>query len=261
MRPGVHTGRDWPPGPKALSGHSKWANIKRHKAVVDAQKGKVFSRLAREITVAARQGGGNPDANFRLATAIERARAENLPSGNIERAIARGAGGGDDTNYEELQYEGYGPGGVAVLLLVMTDNRNRTAAEIRHIFSRHGGALGETGSVGWMFQRRARVRVRAKDEEELLLTAADVGAEDVEAEEEGYFSVYGKPEDLRALREGLIAAGVDAVAAEYTMDPTVKAEVAGGDQEKVLSLLDALDEHDDVQEVYTSADFSEDENA
>ncbi|MDA8343969.1 MAG: YebC/PmpR family DNA-binding transcriptional regulator [Thermaerobacter sp.] len=240
-----------------MSGHSKWANIKRRKAVVDAQKGKIFSRLAREITVAARQGGGNPDANFRLATAVERARAENLPSGNIERAIARGVGGGDDTNYEELQYEGYGPGGVAILLQVMTDNRNRTAADIRHLFSKYGGSLGETGSVGWMFQRRARVRVRAHDEEELLLTAADVGAEDVEPEEEGFFSVYGKPEDLRALRQGLIAAGVDVVAAEFTMDPTVRADVGVADQDKVLSLLDALDEHDDVQEVYTSADFGE----
>ena len=241
-----------------MSGHSKWAKIKRRKAVVDAQKGKVFSRLAREITVAARQGGGNPDANFRLATAIERARAENLPTGNIERAIARGVGGGDDSNYEELQYEGYGPGGVAILLQVMTDNRNRTAAEIRHLFSKHGGSLGETGSVGWMFQRRAKVRVRAKDEEELLLTAADVGAEDVEPEDDSCFAVYGKAEELRALREGLIAAGIDVVAAEFTMEPTVRAEVGAADQEKVLSLLDALDEQDDVQEVYTSADFGED---
>jgi YebC/PmpR family DNA-binding regulatory protein len=224
---------------------------------VDAQKGKIFSRLAREITVAARQGGGNPDANFRLATAIERARAENLPSGNIERAIARGVGGGDDTNYEELQYEGYGPGGVAILLQIMTDNRNRTAAEIRHLFSKHGGSLGETGSVGWMFQRRAKVRVRAADEEELLLAAADLGADDVEPEDEGTFAVYAKPEELRPLREGLIAAGYDVIAAEFTMDPTVRAEVSEEDQDKVLSLLEALDEQDDVQEVYTSADFGD----
>ncbi len=241
-----------------MSGHSKWANIKRRKAVVDAQKGKIFSRLAREIMVAARQGGPNPDANFRLATAVERARAENLPTSNIERAIARGAGGGDDANYEELQYEGYGPGGVAILLSVMTDNRNRTAAEIRHVFAKHGGALGETGSVGWMFQRRARVRVRAKDEEELILAAADVGAEDVAQDEEDFYFVYGKPDDLRALREGLIAAGCEVVSADVTLDPTVRAEVAPEDQDRVLSLLDALDEHDDVQEVYTSADFGED---
>jgi len=245
------------PRAAALSGHSKWANIKRRKAVVDAQKGRIFSRLAREITVAARQGGGNPDANFRLATAIERARAENLPSGNIERAIARGAGGGDEANYEELQYEGYGPGGIAVMALVMTDNRNRTAAEIRHIFSKHGGALGETGCVAWMFKRRARVLVRAADEEELLLAAADLGADDVEAEEDGTFSVYGKPEDLQSLRQGLIEGGVQVVSAEFTYDPSMKSEVAEADQDKLLGLLDALDDHDDIQDVFTNAEFSE----
>jgi YebC/PmpR family DNA-binding regulatory protein len=240
-----------------VSGHSKWANIKRRKAVVDAQKGKVFSRLAREITVAARQGGPSPEANFRLATAIERARAENLPSTNIERAIARGAGGGDEADYEELQYEGYGPGGIAVLALVMTNNRNRTAAEVRHLFSKHGGALGETGCVAWMFKRRARVAVRAKDEEELLLTAADVGADDVEAEEDGDFSVYGRPEDLQNLRQGLIERGVDVVSAEFTYDPTMRTAVEGSEQEKLLSLLDALDDHDDIQDVYTNADFTD----
>lgn len=242
---------------EALSGHSKWANIKRHKAVVDAQKGRIFSRLAREITVAARQGGASPDANFRLATAVERARAENLPSGNIERAIARGAGGGDEANYEELQYEGYGPGGIAVMALVMTNNRNRTAAELRHIFSRHGGALGEAGCVAWMFKRRARVAVRAADEEELLLTSADVGADDVEAEEDGTFSVYGKPEELQSLRQSLIERGVQVVAAEFTYDPSMRAEVTGAEQEKLLGLLDALDEQDDVQDVFTNAEFSD----
>jgi len=241
----------------ALSGHSKWANIKRRKAVVDAQKGKIFSRLAREITVAARQGGPNPDANFRLATAIERARAENLPSGNIDRAIARGAGGGDEADYEELQYEGYGPGGIAVMALVMTNNRNRTAAELRHIFSKHGGALGETGCVAWMFKRRARVAVRAGDEEELLLTAADVGADDVEAEEDGTFSVYGKPEELQSLRQGLIVRGVEVVSAEFTYEPSMRTEVGGAEQEKILSLMDALDDHDDIQDVFTNAEFSE----
>ncbi len=240
-----------------MSGHSKWANIKRRKAVVDAQKGKIFSRLAREITVAARQGGPNPDANFRLATAIERARAENLPSGNIDRAIARGAGGGDEADYEELQYEGYGPGGIAVMALVMTNNRNRTAAELRHIFSKHGGALGETGCVAWMFKRRARVAVHAGDEEELLLTAADVGADDVEAEEDGTFSVYGKPEELQSLRQGLIVRGVEVVSAEFTYEPSMRTEVGGAEQEKILSLLDALDDHDDIQDVFTNAEFSE----
>jgi YebC/PmpR family DNA-binding regulatory protein len=240
-----------------LSGHSKWANIKRRKAVVDAQKGRIFSRLAREITVAARQGGANPDANFRLATAIERARAENLPTGNIDRAIARGAGGGDEADFEELQYEGYGPGGVAVMALVMTNNRNRTAAELRHLFSKHGGALGESGCVAWMFKRRARVTVRAADEEELLLTAADVGADDVEGDEDGTFAVYGKPEDLQSLRQGLIERGVDVVSAEFTYDPSMKTEVGEADQEKVLALLDALDDHDDIQDVFTNAEFSE----
>jgi len=242
----------------AVSGHSKWANIKRRKAVVDAQKGRVFSRLAREITVAARQGGPNPDANFRLATAVERARAENLPSANIERAIARGAGGAEGVEYEELQYEGYGPGGVAILALCMTDNRNRTAAEVRHVFTRRGGALGEAGCVAWMFRHRAQVRVRARDEEELLLTAADVGAEDVEADEDGQFSVYARPEDLESLRAGLKAAGVDVVSAGFTYEPTMKVPVPEAEQDKLLGLLDALDEQDDIQDVFTNADFGED---
>lgn len=224
---------------------------------MDAAKGRVFSKLAREITVAARQGGGNPEANFRLKTAIERARAENLPTTNIERAIQRGVGGGDDVNFEELTYEGYGPGGSAVLIWILTDNRNRTAAEIRHIFTKHGGSLGESGCVGWMFERRGRVLVAATDPEDVLLAAADLGADDVVPEDEGLVGVYGAPEGLEALRAGLGGAGYDVREAGLTMLPTVRSPISEGDQDRLLLLLEALDEHDDVQEVFTSADFSE----
>jgi YebC/PmpR family DNA-binding regulatory protein len=236
-----------------MSGHSKWANIKRRKAAVDAQKGRIFSRLAREITVAARQGGGNPEANFRLKAAIEKARSYNMPLDNIQRAIARGTGAGGGADLEEIVYEGYGPGGVAILVEAMTDNRNRTAGEIRHIFARRGGNLGETGCVAWMFERKASVRVPAPpDAEERILEALlEVGAEDVRRDEDA-FVVIGAPQDLQAITAALEAAGFAPTEAEIVREPKVRTEVEGAEAERLLALLEALEEHDDVQAVYSN---------
>lgn len=178
--------------------------------------------------------------------------------GNIERAIQRGAGGADDANYEEIQYEGHGPGGAAILLWIVTDNRNRTAAEIRRIFLKHGGSLGESGSVSWMFSRLGRVTVAGTDPESVLLTAADLGAEDVAQEDDGLVGVYGSPEDLQRMREGLAQDGFDVREAGLTMLPTIKSPVSEADQDRLIGLLEALDEHDDVQDVFTSAEFPED---
>lgn len=245
-----------------MSGHSKWANIKRRKAAVDAQKGKLFSKLAREITVAARQGGGNLEANFRLKAAVEKARSFNMPLENIQRAVQRGVGGGEANQLEELVYEGYGPGGVAILLEVWTDNRNRTAGEIRHIFHRRGGTLAESGSVAWMFERKASVRVAARpeDEEAILEALLDVGAEDVRQDEDG-FVVVGAPEALKAINDALTKAGFHVEEAEIVREPKVRTEVHGEDARRLLTLLEALEEHDDVKAVYANFELSEAELA
>lgn len=254
-----------------MAGHSKWANIKRTKAKVDEKKGKVFSKMAREIMVAARFGGPNPDGNFRLRTAIQKAREANLPADNIQRAIQKGAGGLDGQQLEELTYEGYGPGGVAVMVEAMTDNRNRTAAEIRHLFSKYGGNLGETGSVGWMFQRKGVVEVpRARltlTEDDLMLLALEAGAEDVRwpedpdggggdgdhgDESEPTYQVICAPEQVESVRASLERAGVPVGGAEVTMIPQTTAEVDGEEQQKLLRLLDALEDHDDVQRVHAN---------
>lgn len=241
-----------------MSGHSKWANIKRRKAVVDAQKGRVFSKMAREIAVAARQGGGNPETNFRLKTAIEKARAVNLPYENIQRAIQKGVGAGEGAAYDEVLYEGYGPGGVAILLEIMTDNRNRTAAEIRHLFSRHGGSLGESGSVAWMFDRVGVVTVEGGDEEKVTLEALEAGADDVQ-NEDGTHLVLTKPENLEAVRRALEAANLPVASAEVSYWPKTRVPLGGRDAERLLNLVEALEEHDDVQEVYANFEISDEE--
>lgn len=240
-----------------MAGHSKWANIKHKKARQDASRGKVFTKIAREIIVAVRQGGSaDPDSNMRLRLALNKARAANMPNDNINRAINRAAGNSDSDNLEEISYEGYGPGGVAILLDLLTDNRNRTASEIRYIFSRKGGNLGETGCVSWMFKRKGLIFVEQEnsslDEEELMLTALEAGAEDFREAGQGW-EIITPPEDLESVRNTLTEQGVEPAVAEITMLPDNYSE--GPPQ--VMDLIDALEEHDDVQNVYTNWDGSE----
>ncbi|MDI6823721.1 MAG: YebC/PmpR family DNA-binding transcriptional regulator [Bacillota bacterium] len=243
-----------------MSGHSKWANIKHTKAKKDAERGNLFSKLAREIIVAARQGGGNPEANSRLRLAIERAREANMPAENIARLIKRGTGELEGVTYEELTYEGYGPGGVAIMVEAVTDNRNRTTGELRYIFSRHGGSLGETGCVNWMFRRRGYISLdrRAGDEDTVLGVALEAGAEDFQSDEESY-EVITAPEDLERVKAALEEKGLRAEVAEVTMIPQSTVRVAGKEAEQVLRLMDALSDHDDVQRVFSNFDMAADE--
>jgi YebC/PmpR family DNA-binding regulatory protein len=243
-----------------MSGHSKWSSIKHKKGAADAKRGQLFTKLTRALIVAAKDGGPDPAANLALQNAIEKARAASMPKDNIERAIARGAGtGADAAAYEHISYEGYGPGGVAVYVDVLTDNRNRTAGEVRHVFARHDGNLAESGAVSWLFERKGVVLVDrdTTGEDELTLAAADAGAEDV-AEEGSSFEVTCSPEDLHAVREALEAAGIAVTDAEVTMLP--KTTVAIEDEvvaRKVLKLIDGLEENDDVQDVYANFDIPE----
>jgi YebC/PmpR family DNA-binding regulatory protein len=243
-----------------LSGHSKWSSIKHKKGAADARRGKLFSKLSRAIIVAAREGGADPDGNATLAAAIQKARDNSMPKDNIERAIARGAGAGDAAEtYENVTYEGYGPGGVAVFVEALTDNRNRTAAEIRHIFARNDGNLGESGVVAWLFERKGLILVDADsvDEEELTLAAADGGAEDIVQEGSSY-QVTSAPEDLGAVRAAIEEAGIEPESAELTMlaKTTVRIEEESA-AKKLLRLMDALEENDDVQDVYANFDIPE----
>lgn len=239
-----------------MSGHSKWANIKRRKAAVDAKKGAVFTKLGKELIAAARDGGGNPDTNFRLRMAIDKARAANMPMDNIQRSIMKGTGEGDEgAVYDEFAYEGYGPGGVAIMVDLMSENRNRTAQEIRHLFSRHGGSLGESGCVAWMFKKQGSI-ILAKEhnrisEDDLLLVALEAGAEDLRNEEEVY-EVVTSPGDLERVARALTAAGLKVAEAETAMVPQSTVSLEGETAEKCLELMDALEEHEDVQHVYAN---------
>ena len=243
-----------------MSGHSKWSSIKHKKGAADAKRGKLFSKLARAIIVSARDGGPDPDGNVALANAIEKARGNSMPKENIERAIARGAGAtGDGEAYEQITYEGYGPGGVAILVDAVTDNRNRTAAEVRHIFAKHDGNLGTSGAVSWLFERRGIVLVDADtvDEDELTLAAAEGGAEDV-VREGSTFQVVCAPDDLPAVRRALEDAGLSYESADATMLPKTTVQVDDeGTARKILRLMDALDDNDDVQEAYSNFDIPE----
>ncbi len=243
-----------------MSGHSKWSSIKHKKGAADAKRGQLFTKLTRALIVAAKDGGPDPAANLALQNAIEKARAASMPKDTIERAIARGSGtGADAAAYEHISYEGYGPGGVAVYVDVLTDNRNRTAGEVRHIFARHDGNLAESGAVAWLFGRKGVVLVDrdSTDEDELTLAAADAGAEDV-AEEGSSFEVTCAPEDLTAVREALEAAGIAVTDAEVTMLPKTTVEIEDESvARKVLKLIDGLEENDDVQEVYANFDIPE----
>lgn len=242
-----------------MSGHSKWSQIKRKKGAQDSKRGKIFSKLIREITVAARTGGGDPEGNARLRAAIAAAKAENMPKENIERAIKKGTGGFDDgTSYEDLIYEAYGPGGVAVLIATMTDNKNRTTAEIRHILSRNNGNLGEAGCVAWMFHKKGYIVVGkgTVDEERLIEVALEAGAEDIEEGEKEY-EVIAAPHDFEAVKEALGQAGIRYQFAEVTMYPQSTIQLNGKNAEQMLRLMEVLEDHDDVQKVYANFDISE----
>jgi YebC/PmpR family DNA-binding regulatory protein len=242
-----------------LAGHSKWAQIKRKKGATDAKRGQLFSKLTRAIIVASREGGPDPAGNLALQNAIEKAREASMPKDNIERAIARGAGAaGDGAAYETVTYEGYGPAGVAVYVEAVTDNRNRTAADVRSIFTKSDGSLGESGSVAWLFERRGVVLVDGDaDEDELMLAAAEGGADDVEREGDSW-RVTCAPEALTAVREAITAAGLTVESADPTMLPKTTIELADENAaKKVLRLMDALEENDDVQDVYSNFDIPE----
>ncbi|HEV3388386.1 MAG TPA: YebC/PmpR family DNA-binding transcriptional regulator [Solirubrobacteraceae bacterium] len=238
-----------------MSGHSKWASIKHKKAVVDARRGQHFTKLARAITVAAKEGGGDPTGNSTLALAIQKARDASMPKDNIERAIAKGTGEGADTEQiESVVYEGYGPGGVALLIEAVTDNRNRTGAEMRHILGKHGGNLGEPGSVSYLFDKRGVVVVDAnRYGEDDLMPAIDAGAEDISLDEDVY-EVITEPADLAAARDALTAAGVEIESADLTQRPRARVPVDESDAGKLMKLIDSLEENDDVSAVHANFD-------
>lgn len=241
-----------------MAGHSKWANIKHRKAAQDKKRGKLYTKLIREITVAARLGGGVVDDNPRLRAAVDKSLGANMPKDTIERAIQRGAGGVDGNDVEELVYEGYANGGVAVLVEVMTDNRNRTVAEVRHAFSKYGGNLGTDGSVAYLFTRQGIINFApGVDEEQLMDAALQVGAEDVEKDDDGGISVTTAWENLNAVVSGLTEAGFEPDHSEVTMVPSTTSECDLEMAEKVLTLIDVLEDLDDVQEVYTNGEFPE----
>jgi YebC/PmpR family DNA-binding regulatory protein len=242
-----------------VSGHSKWSSIKHKKGAADAKRGKLFSKLSRAIIVAAKEGGPDPAGNLALQNAIEKARSYSMPKDNIERAIARGSGQDSDAGaFETIVYEGYGAGGIAVMVEALTDNRNRTASEIRHLFAKNDGNLGETGGVAWLFERRGVVLVDGSaDEDELMLAAAEGGADDIERDGSSW-QITSAPEQLAAVRSAVEAAGFTVDSAELTMIPKTTIEVDDESQaKKILRLVDALEDNDDVQEVYANFDIPE----
>ncbi|MCK5203101.1 MAG: YebC/PmpR family DNA-binding transcriptional regulator [Desulfobacterales bacterium] len=239
-----------------MSGHSKWSSIKHKKAATDAKRGKIFTKLIKEITVAARVGGGDVDANSRLRTAILAAKNENMPKDNIERAIKKGTGELEGVNYEESIYEGYGPGGAAVLIESLSDNKNRTVADIRYIFSKSGGNMGENGCVAWMFDKKGYIAVenKAVDEEALMEAALDAGAEDIR-EDNSNFEVITAPEDFEAVKAAIDNASIPYSVSEVTMLPQSTTFLKGKEAEQMVKLMEALEDCDDVQKVYTNADI------
>jgi YebC/PmpR family DNA-binding regulatory protein len=241
-----------------MSGHSKWSSIKHKKAATDAKRGKIFTKLIKEITVAARAGGGDDSANPRLRSAIMAAKSENMPKDNIERAIKKGTGELEGVSYEETIYEGYGPGGAAVLVESLTDNKNRTVADIRSIFGKNGGSLGENGCVAWMFSKKGYIAIESKsvEEEKLMEIALEAGAEDIK-EDDGNFEVITAPGDFEAVKEAIENASIPYMDAEITMLPKNTTNLAGKEAEQMMRLMELLDDCDDVQKVYTNADIPE----
>ncbi len=241
-----------------MSGHSKWASIKYKKGAKDAKRGRLFSKLVKEITVAARLGGGDQAANIQLRSVVQTARDANMPAENIDRAIKKGTGELPGVSYEEAVYEGYGPGGVAILIRALTDNRNRAIAEIRHLFDKKGGSIAGPGSVAYLFETRGFITVEASgvDEEAIFAAALEAGAEDFKAEDDLY-EIYTAPSDLEPVKEALVAGGYKIASAEVTRIPATLVPVAGDDARKVFSLLQGLEDHDDVQNVYSNCDIPE----
>jgi YebC/PmpR family DNA-binding regulatory protein len=240
----------------------KWENIKRSKGKLDQERGAVFSRIAKDLMKAAKEGGPDPEANFRLKTAIETARESNMPSDNIQRAIRRGAGLEEGTRYEEFVYEGYGPGGVAIMMNIMTDNRNRTAGDVRFIFTKNGGAMGETGCVGWMFTKKGIIEIDREQtdvtEDDLMMVVLDAGADDIKTAET-HFEITTAPESLEAVLRALHAAKIPVVRGETAMIPNTTVEVTGENADKLGRMLDLLEANDDVQNVYSNAQFPDEE--
>jgi YebC/PmpR family DNA-binding regulatory protein len=243
-----------------VSGHSKWAQVKHKKAVVDAKKGKIFTKIVKEISVAARLGGGDTEGNPRLRVAIDKAKEVNMPQENIKRAIMKGTGELPGVSYEESIYEGYGPGGTAILLEVLTDNKNRTVSEIRHIMTKHGGNLGEAGCVSWMFEKKGYIIVEKTktDEDSLMSVALEAGAEDMKNDPgEDSYEIITAPEDMNKVKASLEAAGISLSLAEITMLPKSYVALDGKSAEVMIRLVDALEDHEDVQNVYTNFDVPE----
>jgi YebC/PmpR family DNA-binding regulatory protein len=241
-----------------MAGHSKWKNIRLHKGKADLQRAKVFGRLSREIIIAARQGGGNTDSNPRLRLAVSKAKENSMPADNIKRAIQKGTGELSGENYEEATYEGYGPSGVAVLVETATDNRNRTVSDVRHLFAKYGGNLGENGSVAWQFARKGVLSVPVSeswDEDTVMEVALEAGAEDLESSDDG-FSITTPPEALEAVRAALTERGITVDSAEVEMVPSTTVAIEGDAARKMLKLMDALEDHDDVQRVAANFDIA-----
>jgi YebC/PmpR family DNA-binding regulatory protein len=241
-----------------MSGHSKWSTIKRKKGAADAKRGKIFTKLIREIATAAKMGGGDPDANPRLRLAIDKARSANMPKDNIQRAIQKGIGGGEDAAYEEVIYEGYGPGGTAVLLEALTDNRKRTVSEVRHVFSKNGGNLGSTGCVAYLFEKKGFINVAPEgtDLDALIEAVLEAGALDVQ-ESDDSLEVVTTPSEFDAVKAALVAASFEVSSAAIRMEPTTSVKLEGSDAEAMLRLADALDDLDDIQAVYANFDVSD----
>jgi YebC/PmpR family DNA-binding regulatory protein len=243
-----------------MSGHNKWSTIKHKKGRADAKRGKLFTKIIREITVAAREGGGDPDSNPRLRTAVTAAKAANMPADNIKRAIDRGTGDLDGVSYEEISFEGYGPGGVAVMLELLTDNRNRSTPEIRHLFAKHGGNLGENGCVAWLFTRKGLILVPRSEEvseDSIVESAVEAGAEDLDTDDADYYRVYTAAEELHAVKENLEASGVVVEAAQMEMEPSSTKRLEGKAAQQMIRLMEAFDDHDDVQNVWANFDIDD----
>ncbi len=241
-----------------MAGHSKWANIQHRKGAQDKKRGKLFTKLIREITISARMGGPDPDANPRLRTAMDKARGQSMPKDNIERAVKRGSGDTEGADYEEVRYEGYAPGGVAVMVDCLTDNRNRTVAEVRHAFTKYGGNLGADGSVAYLFNHVGQISLPGgADENRIMEVALEAGAEDVISNDDSSFDVITDPQEFEAIRNALATAGLEAESSQITHRASTSAELGAEDAARMIKLLEVLEDLDDVQNVYSNADISE----